>query len=338
MARLRRILFLLSPILLAVVVFGYCYGYRQTRQQPIAFTAPKAEAVEVLKGVAWHQFLDSKGGDKSLTLDVYRPPGHAGQHLPAVVVVHGDGPERVIEDFKEWGQVTSWGRNIAAYGVAAVTFDHSSTEMLARPRVFADEVDALVEYLRDHGDELGIDGDRLCLFTLSSASPFALRTALRDKPPYLRCLVIFYGAMAIQAFPGDRAEQVDPAILEEFDLARYLENEPERVPPMLLAQGARDYPVLNEALDAFAQRARVLGVEVQTLTHPEGDHAFDLGNNDLESRRIIRAALEFMVAELERPESPGRSAGSEDAEEEPVDHQEPVDRSEDRPEDPPRRQ
>ncbi len=338
MARLRRILFLLSPILLAVVVFGYCYGYRQTRQQPIAFTAPKADAVEVLKGVAWRQRADGAGDSQDLTLDVYRPPGHAGERLPAVVVVHGDGPERVIEDFKEWGQVTSWARNIAAYGAAAVTFDHSSTEMLAKPRVFADEVDALIDYLRDHDDELGIDGDRLCLFTLSSASPFALRTALRDKPSYLRCLVIFYGAMAIQAFPGDRADQVPPAILDEFDLARYLEEAPERVPPILLAQGARDYPVLNEALDAFARRAEALGIEVQTFTHPQGDHAFDLGNNDLESRRIVRAALEFMVEKLERSESPGRSAGSEDASEEPVDHQEPVDRSEDHPEDPPRGQ
>ena len=54
----------------------------------------------------------------TLLMDIYHPPPPARQPLPAVVFVHGDGPADWLKDIKDWGQYVSWGRLVAASGLA----------------------------------------------------------------------------------------------------------------------------------------------------------------------------------------------------------------------------
>lgn len=310
---MKRTLFLLAPVFLVLIIYGYCAGYRKTREQPIVYTAPGAEAVEVTKDLV---YLRRK--DDDLTFDVYRPPAadRGSEPLPAVVFVHGDGPASVIEDFKDWGQLTSWARDTAATGLAAVTFNHSSTELLAQIHPVAEEVDLLLAHLRDHAGELGIDPDRICLWTCSSGPPFALRTVLREKPPYVRCIAVYYGAMSFAAFPEMHTRKVPAEVSAEFDLARYLSDHPEQVPPLLLAQAALDTPALNRTLTHFADTARQLGIPIELLVHDSGEHAFDLGSDTERSREIIRRTLEFFHQHLDAP-APGAPAPETQQEPEP---------------------
>ena len=56
-------------------------------------------------------------------MDVYRPAG-ADQRLPAVIMVHGSGPQFLVEEAKDWGNFTGMGRILAASGLVGVAFNH----------------------------------------------------------------------------------------------------------------------------------------------------------------------------------------------------------------------
>src|SRR5207244_12723022 len=84
--------------------------------------------------------------DPVLHCDLYLPP-RDGPH-PCAVFVHGDGPPDALENAKDWGQYTSWGRLSAASGMAAVTFNHRSTEGRTNLDEAAPHVDALGDFCR----------------------------------------------------------------------------------------------------------------------------------------------------------------------------------------------
>src|SRR5258708_35108593 len=84
-------------------------------------------------------------------LDVYYPDTYDGQMLlPTVLFVHGDGPPELLQNAKDWTCYIGWGELVATTGLAAVTFNHRSTEMLQKVYESAADVDDLITYVRDH--------------------------------------------------------------------------------------------------------------------------------------------------------------------------------------------
>jgi len=77
-------------------------------------------------------------------MDVYRPGAPSDKAVPAVILVHGDGPPEWLKDIKDWGQYVSWGELLAASGFVAITFNHRSTEGWTRIADSASDVEDLV--------------------------------------------------------------------------------------------------------------------------------------------------------------------------------------------------
>jgi acetyl esterase/lipase len=230
------------------------------------------------------------GGD--LLFDVYRPRSGA-RALPAVVFVHGDGPPEVLADAKDWGQYTSWGRLVAASGLVGVTFNHRSTLGATELNEAASDVDALVSHVREHADELGIEPNRLCIWTCSAGGPIGMRVALRGDE-YIRCAVCFYGMLDLRHLREQIPDTVGDEILEDFSPVCSLPVDGRDVPPLLVARAGLDRPVFNEAIHRFAAEAIHRGAAVDLLTHPRGQHGFDVLDDDDRSREIIARALSFM--------------------------------------------
>jgi dienelactone hydrolase len=205
-------------------------------------------------------------------MDIFTPAGAVtSEGFPAVILIHGSAS--AATRFKDSRAITSWGRLLAASGVAAVSFNWDC------PR--SSDVDDLLRRVRNDAKQLGIDRQRLCLFAFSGGASESVRAALRNGPNGVRCVVSYYGDMrrATREIAGVQSA---------------------KIPPVLVAKGGRDDLVPAEWIDGFVTRARDKGVSVTTLVHPSGAHAFDL-HVDPQSREIVRQTVDFILNRIRNP-------------------------------------
>jgi acetyl esterase/lipase len=231
----------------------------------------------------------------ALRYDVYSPREASG--APVVVFVHGDGTPEALADAKDWGQYTSWGRLAAASGLAAVTFNHRSTLGATELHEAASDVDDLIAHVRERSGDLGLDPDRICIWTCSAGGPIGMRVALRGHE-YVRYAVCFYGMLDLRHLREQIPDSVADAVLEEFSPICHLPRDGRSVPPMLVVRAGRDRPVFNDAIDRFVAEAVQRGATVDFLTHPEGQHGFDVLDADDRSHDIVGRTLTLMRSYL----------------------------------------
>jgi acetyl esterase/lipase len=216
-----------------------------------------------------------------LLMDVYTSAGGADAILPAVILVHGDGPPDWLKDIKDWGQYVSWGELLAASGLVAVTFNHRSTADWTRIDDASSDVDDLVALVRTRANSWHIDSNRLAIWVASAGGYLGAQAAIRNRPS-VRCLVIYYGLMA-PTLPGVDLERYSPAgHLDEADL------------PIFVARAGLDRPKLNETLDRFTGAAMAAGLDVELHNHAAGRHGFDVLDPGPRSSEIIARSVEFL--------------------------------------------
>lgn len=231
---------------------------------PVVCKLPGMENVRVLPNLKY-----SDVDNPNLLMDVYTPPDvKPGEQRPIVLFIHGGaGPQYRPKD---WGIYQSWGRLIAAAGMAAVTFTHR----LGYPEPFLEEACAdlrnALAFVRDNAKSWNADGDRIGLAAFSAGGQ-SLAEPLRDTPAGVRCVAAFYAILAM----------------------------PPSTIPTFVARGGQDaVPGLNAAMDTFIASALAMNAPITVMNHPAGEHGFDNQNDDDRSREIIRAAIEFMKTHL----------------------------------------
>jgi hypothetical protein len=69
-------------------------------------------------------------------------------------------------------------------------------------------------------------------------------------------------------------------------------------PPILLARAGQDDPAINSTIDRFVAAAKSAGAKVDLLTHPTGQHAFDILDPGETSSQIIQRTLEALRRRL----------------------------------------
>ncbi len=253
----------------------------------VVYSVPGMERVKVQKNLVY-----KKAGDLELQMDVYAPPDlKRGERRPAVVFVSGDAPWEILKDLKDWGVYVSYGQLAAAHGFVGVTFNHRSTERFTKIRDAASDVDDAIAYARGHADALGIDPDRICLWAYSAGGPF-LRTMLRDKPAFVRCIVGYYSMF------GPPQGTAPEDVVREFTVANYLGQNPKSVPPLMVVRAGRDVPFINDSVDEFLREAVKQNLSMEFVNYVEGTHGFDVDVNTDRTREIIKRTLEFVKKHL----------------------------------------
>jgi hypothetical protein len=133
----------------------------------VLYNLPGMDAVRVRRDVAY-----TLAADVELTMDVYYPPGrNASDRTPAVVLVSGF-PGAV----KRIGSFVSWAESMAASGLVAIT---------CATREPVTDMEAALDYVREHAASLGIDGNRMGLWACSGHVPNALSMLARPDRGYL---------------------------------------------------------------------------------------------------------------------------------------------------------
>jgi dienelactone hydrolase len=238
----------------------------------IVYRVSGMEQVGVRKDIIYR-----RDGKDELGLDLFLPSGAApAEGWPCVVLIHG-GPIAPGTNPKDWQAFESFGRVLAASGLAAVTFNHRFHSDLLMGRA-TEDVRELLKYVREHAAELKIDPQRICLWAFSGGGS-QLAFAIRENPPWVKCMVAFYAVLDAPS------EQSSP-------LAQ-LRAGPRAMAPMFISRMGQDSAKINDSIDAFSTEANRRGLNVQVVNYPQGVHAFDISQDTEESKRIIRKAIEF---------------------------------------------
>ena len=234
-----------------------------------------------------------------LKFDIYRPPdANPGSSLPTVVFVHGEGPTEIIESSKDWGQYKGWGRLIAVSGMIAITFNRRSSHFFSRSTEPAADVEDLLDHIFDPVRTIGIDPQRLAIWTCSGGAPFGMRAVLKRE---VRCLAVYYGRMSLEPIREGIEGDVSQTLLDEYSPVRHLSSmPPERVPPLFVAKAELDNLVgVNESIDEAIEVARARNLPLTLAEHSLGEHGMDVLNDDDRMRSIISQTVEFFRSQLD---------------------------------------
>jgi acetyl esterase/lipase len=252
--------------------------FEETTRRAVVYSVPGMANAKVREGLVYKSVEGSP-----LHFDLYAP-GSVSRASPAVILVHG-GPIPSI-GARRWGMFTSYGRLLAASGMIGIAFDH---RFLApdRLRDSAADLADLVQHVRQNAKTLGIDENRLALWSFSGGGSL-LANALRERQSWWKLLVAYYGVM----------EPLGTGHDPRLSAIAALGADASSVPPILLARAGRDNPAINSTIDRFAAAATSAGAKVELLRHPTGQHAFDILDPGDTSSQIIQRTLEALRSHL----------------------------------------
>jgi acetyl esterase/lipase len=186
---------------------------------------------------------------------------------------------------------------VAASGMVGVTFTHRLGYPNPRLSEAAGDVSAAIDYVRANAASLNVDKDRICLAAYSGGGPM-LSPAMRDRPAYVRCLVVFYAFLDIQQSELHKAHET-PETVRTFSPVTHLATDAGKIAPLFIARAGLDViPAMNDSIDRFIGEAMSRNAAITVANHPRGVHGFDSQTDDDRSREIIRGALAFMKTHL----------------------------------------
>ena len=230
-----------------------------------------------------------------LFLDLYLPDDSLpDKKLPVVVLIHGETP---VPNIKDSGSFTSLGRILAASGFAAVSFNHRTLLQGARIKDVIGDIENLITFLTDNGDEYGSDKNRIAIWSFSMGVPFGLYAGIHNNPSNIKCMAAYYGfgdLTSLCNLLGRADEEAD-----KYSPIDLLSQHPDKIAPMFIARAGMDQiPTLLESLDNFIGAALTNNIAIDIYNHPIGVHAFDLHNDDPRTHEIIGKTLEFLKRHL----------------------------------------
>ena len=252
-------------------------------EKRVVYRLPGMDAVTVRRDVEYRQ---TETG--ALTMDVYSP-AESKAPAPAVLFVTGypdAGFQKMLGcKLKEMGSYVSWGQLAAASGLAAVTYENQD------PAADAFEV---LRYVRRNAASLGIDGDRIGVWSCSGNVPTALSVLMQESQDFLRCAVLCYGIMLDLDGSTGVAGSAAQWRFANPTAGRSVEDFPPGLPLFIARAGRDEFPHLNESIDRFMVKALARNLPVTLVNHAEAPHAFDIVQDNETTREIIRQILAFL--------------------------------------------
>jgi hypothetical protein len=229
-----------------------------------------------------------------LTMDLYYPHAAApGTPLPAVVFVFGYSdigyPSMLGCKFKEMGMTVSWARLFAASGMVAVVYTN---------RQPGEDVDAVLQSLRENAARLDIDENRIGLWAGSGNVPLALSLLMQDQRDYLKCAALSNGFLldldgAVGVAEAQKMYRfANPCAGQSVDDVR------SDVPLFIVRSGQDQFGGVNESIDNFMLGALRRNLPLTFVNHAPAPHGFDLFHDSEVTREIVQQILGFMRCHL----------------------------------------
>lgn len=258
----------------------------------IVYSLPGMDNIKPRKNLIYKNAADAE-----LKLDVYQPPNMPrGAKRPAIIFIHGGAlPPNLLTQPKEWGAYVSFAQLAAASGFVGVVLNHRFHSWDTKGLSIAeDDVVEAIDYVHRNAEPLGIDNQRITLWTLSAGS-VVVGAALNDPGSMVRCVVYYYPIMDLEPLRKERPTINEEAV-KDFSPVRQLKERANLSTPIFIARAGKEEQGINEALDSFIKEALTKKATLDFSNHPTGQHGFDVLDNDERSREIIKQTLEFIKA------------------------------------------
>lgn len=249
------------------------------RLNMLAYKYDGTEDVEVLNITYGHH------NGTPLTLDIFYPEDLGEDARPPVVIL-GMGYRMSEMALRNAFAYTSWGRLLAASGMAAIAYDTEQPDQ---------DLETLMAFVRDNAAGLGIDPDRIGFLSMSANTATVMSYLMQEGRDPIRFSVYLYGL----TLTPDR-KYTD--LLDEVcagrgclvaDLADVTYVDPEL--PLLVVKAGQDaIPNLNEAMDYFVDYAEKAGAPLTLIEYKSGMHGFDTEQQTRQSAATIAQTVEFM--------------------------------------------
>jgi acetyl esterase/lipase len=271
-------------------------AFLEAVNRPVVYAPAGMDRVRVRPDLVY-----TKDPSPAQKMDVYLPETvPPGKSVPAVFLIHGGVGARFPLRPKDWGIYRSWGRLLAASGMAAVAFNHRVGFPDPNLTNAAGDVLDAIAFVRGRAAQFQIDPDRIALAAYSAGGPM-LSMAIREPKPYVRCLVAFYAFLDLQGSPLHKKYLGEDKI-RQFSPAVALSQSAGPLPPIFVARAGKDQiPDLQPGLDHFVAEAIARNVALEFVNQPDGEHGFDNQPGDPRSREIVRQAVEFLRTNLAVP-------------------------------------
>jgi acetyl esterase/lipase len=259
---------------------------KEVATQRIVYQIPEMKLVSVKKDIVYKHT-----SREDLRMDVYSPPEQK-QNRPVVIFVHGgELPSNLKTKPKEWGSYVSYGELVAASGFVCVTLNLRFYDWADLQTPESDLEDAL-KYLQSHAPELRIDRARVCVWTLSAGGLFLSR--LLDKTPgYLKCVVAYY-----PLFETLSEKPAPDTMRSQFSLTETLKRKTSPTIPIFIGRAGKDEPEINQAVDRTIQQLLRINNQSVINNHQNGQHGFDVLDNNDQTREVIRSTILFLQTHL----------------------------------------
>lgn len=183
----------------------------------------------------------------------------------------------------------SWARLVAASGMVAITYTNRDP---------ATDLRALLQHVRQNGESLGIDENRIGGWACSGNVSLALSLLMQEGREPLRCAALLYGYTLDLDGSTGVAEAARSRGFVNPCAGKSLDDLAADVPLFIARAGADEMPGLNETLDRFVVQALGLNLPLTLVNHATGPHAFDLFHDSETSREVIRPLLAFLRCHL----------------------------------------
>ncbi len=274
--------------------------FEQVYQMPVVYSVAGMVKVHVRRDIVY-KTVETPKGKADLKLDLYVPAGaKKGQTFPGVILVSGGGIEGE-RDWRDAGVYKSYGRLLAASGFVGINFNKRYARGPEGTLNGIEDLKDLVGYLRQHGDDLSVDGSHLAFWGFS-AGGFLLSPVLSEAAPYSRAVLCFY---CVSDIDDDTWSGVEGVTNESRAKARAVASSAEQIhrgghslPPIFVGRAGWDSPGLNRGIDKLVTEALGKNAMIEVMNHPTGRHGFDIIDSNERSREIIQRAPEFLKTNL----------------------------------------
>lgn len=231
----------------------------------------------------------------SLSMDIYYPGDRKRDTTyPAVIFVLGYPDSTMVRmigsKLKDIGAYTSWGRLAASAGLIGINYETQ------QPNV---DLDDLRVFIQSNGAALGIDSKRIGMWSCSANVPTAIAALSKWRSKDVRCAALLYGMMqtpdriyqpqidSLSTAVGYYSRQLEPVTLIPTD-----------IPFFIVRAGRERFKHLNATIDHFVNQATRSNSPVTMINYANGRHAFDIYDDNEESRYIIQQILTWMKSNL----------------------------------------
>jgi len=202
------------------------------------------------------------GKDTTLLFDIYYPNDFdKKQALPVIVFVNGIGS---LELYR-WNIYKDWAKLIAANGMIAVNYQTRRDKSMV-------DTESILDHLGSHSGELGIDKDKIGLWSCSANVGIGIPIAMKETRSSIKALVVYYGTAQ---YPSG----TKPYYRQDLE--------------MQIVRAGLDFRNLNVGMGSFIQTALTEDFHFEYINYPEGQHAFDAFDNTPRSREIILQTVDF---------------------------------------------